>query len=63
VVAIQAGRVPAEGIEYGGVTFRRGKGMAHFIKSRPVIFTSAQVLTITTAAEGLFPPMDVHSKG
>jgi hypothetical protein len=61
VVAVQAGRVPAEGIEYGGVTFRRGKDMAHFIKGRPVIFTSAQVLTIAAAAEGLFPPMADHS--
>jgi len=61
MVAIQAGRVPAEGIEYGEVTLRRGKGVAHFIKGRPVIFTSAQVLTIVTAAEALFPPMSVQS--
>lgn len=60
VVAVQAGRVPTEGIEYGGVTFHRGKYVPHFIKARPVIFTSAQVLTIATAAEGLFPPMRVE---
>lgn len=62
VVAVQAGRVPAEGIEYGGVTFHRGKDMAHFVKGCPVIFTSAQVLTITAVAEVLFPPMYTHSK-
>ena len=61
MVAVQAGRMPVEGIEYGGVAFRRGKDMSHFIKGRPVVFTSAQVLTIAAAAEVLFPPMNAHS--
>ncbi|MEO5875421.1 MAG: nuclease-related domain-containing protein [Streptosporangiaceae bacterium] len=58
VVAVQAGRVPAEGIEYGGVVFHRGSDVTTFVKGRPVIFTSAQVLTIAAIAEEIFPGMN-----
>ncbi|MEO3785566.1 nuclease-related domain-containing protein [Actinocorallia sp. B10E7] len=57
VIAIQSGRLVPEGIEYGDVTFLRGRSIPGFIKSHPVIFTTAQVTTITAAAERLFPPM------
>lgn len=59
LVAVQSGRVPPEGLEYGGVVFQRGRSLPAFIKSHPVIFTTAQVATITAAAERLFPPMNL----
>lgn len=57
VIAIQSGRLATEGCEYGDVTFLRGRSIPGFIKSYPVIYTTAQVATITEAAERLFPPM------
>ena len=57
VIAVQSGRVASEGFEYGDVTFLRGRMIPGFIKSHPVIFTTAQVATIAGAAERLFPPM------
>ncbi|WP_148086248.1 nuclease-related domain-containing protein [Actinocorallia herbida] len=57
LVAVQSGKVEPEGFEHEGVVFHRGREIPEFVRSHPVIFTSAQVATITAAAERLFPPM------
>lgn len=57
LIAVQAGRLAPEGCEYDDVTLLRGRTIPGFIKSHPVIYTTAQVAAISAAAERLFPPM------
>lgn len=57
VVAVHGARLPRAGLRFGEVEYQRVRALAGFIRDHPVVFTSAQVETITAAAEELLPPM------
>lgn len=57
MVAVHGARMPRDGLRQGRVVFQPVRRLTPYIKERPVVFTSAQVDTITAAAERLLPPM------
>lgn len=57
MVAVHGGRLPRGGLRQGRVLFQPVRRLSAYIKSRPVVFSNAQVATIAAAAERRLPPM------
>jgi hypothetical protein len=57
IVAVHGASPPRGGLRFGGVVFQPARRVPRFVRERPIVFTSAQVATITAAAERLLPPM------
>ena len=57
LVAVHGARVPRGGLRHGGVVFHRARRVPRFLHQRPVVFTTAQIAEIGSAADRAFPPM------
>lgn len=57
VVAVHGARLPHAGLTYRGVSFQRAARLTRYIRTRPTVFTGAQVATIAAAAQRTLPPM------
>ncbi|KAB2350831.1 nuclease-related domain-containing protein [Actinomadura rudentiformis] len=57
MVSVHGAKVPRSGLRHGGVLFVAARPLPDVLSARPVVFTSAQVATVTAAAEQMLPPM------